>query len=249
MTNLFESLHDSATPRHSTKSPLKAVDSSPDVAALLLTNVATIASNELNHSVLVKPQLYDPSAMSLPCRIVPGEMTCACLHYDYGRNTPPSMVSSDDDETFVADSPVPMIETESNSAVYCHPILPTSCPSMDEKSSLITKRSKRHTANECIVQKPLAVREMLPKKFSWKNYPELEDFLIAHREEYLQHSKRNYSIQQKQFNNKLTEDLLELATEHGYVFHDLTFVMLRDKVRCYYKSYLQTLRKKQHQRR
>jgi len=173
MTNLFESLHDSATPRHSTKSPLKAVDSSPDVAALLLTNVATIASNELNHSVLVKPQLYDPSAMSLPCRIVPGEMTCACLHYDYGRNTPPSMVSSDDDETFVADSPVPMIETESNSAVYCHPILPTSCPSMDEKSSLITKRSKRHTANECIVQKPLAVREMLPKKFSWKNYPEV----------------------------------------------------------------------------
>jgi hypothetical protein len=76
----------------------------------------------------------------------------------------------------------------------------------------------------------------------------LEGFLIAHRDEYLRHSRLNYSVEQKQYNNTLTENLLELATLHGYVFDNLTFVMLRDKIRCYYKSYLQTLRKKQQRR-
>lgn len=73
----------------------------------------------------------------------------------------------------------------------------------------------------------------------------LEEYLIDRREEYLLHSRLNYSIQQKKFNNKLTRELLQLATHHGYVFDGFSFVMLRDKIRCYYKSYLQTLRKKQ----
>jgi spore germination protein YaaH len=73
----------------------------------------------------------------------------------------------------------------------------------------------------------------------------LEEFLIANREEYLRHSALNYSAKQKHFNNKLTEQVLELATQHGYVFQNFSFVMLRDKIRCYYKSYLQALRKKQ----
>mmetsp|Transcript_29098 Transcript_29098/g.54683 ORF Transcript_29098/g.54683 Transcript_29098/m.54683 type:complete len:349 (-) Transcript_29098:655-1701(-) len=84
------------------------------------------------------------------------------------------------------------------------------------------------------------------KKFSWKNYPELEAFLVANREEYLRHSALNYTVQQKQYNNRLTERLLDLAAEHGYVFDvdEFSFVTVRDRIRCYYKSYVQSSKKR-----
>jgi len=75
---------------------------------------------------------------------------------------------------------------------------------------------------------------------------QLEQFLIANREEYLRHSALNYTLQQKQYNNRLTEQLLELATEHGYVFDlkDFGFVTVRDRIRCYYKSFVQSAKKR-----
>lgn len=90
------------------------------------------------------------------------------------------------------------------------------------------------------------VKTILRKKFSWKNYPELEAFLIANREEYLRHSALNYTIQQKHYNNQLTERLLELAADHGYVFDDeaFSFVTVRDRIRCYFKSYVQSAKKR-----
>jgi hypothetical protein len=56
----------------------------------------------------------------------------------------------------------------------------------------------------------------------------------------------NYTIQQKQYNNRLTEKLLELATEHGYIFDEaeFSFVTVRDRIRCYYKSYVQSAKKR-----
>jgi len=44
----------------------------------------------------------------------------------------------------------------------------------------------------------------------------------------------------------LTERLIELAEKHGYVFDpdDFNFVAIRDRIRCYYKSYVQTARKR-----
>jgi len=132
-------------------------------------------------------------------------------------------------------------------------------------------------------------RQVLHKKFSWKNYPEvssvhhpyrhiflymlsrcyllhtrsqclpklklslpilscqqLEEFLIANRDEYLRHSTLNYTVQQKQYNNRLTERLLELAADCGYAFdeHEFSFVAVRDRIRCYYKSYVQSLKKR-----
>lgn len=84
------------------------------------------------------------------------------------------------------------------------------------------------------------------KKFSWKNYPELEAFLVANREEYLRHSALNYTIQQKKYNNRLTERLLDLAAEHLYVFNEdeFGFVTVRDRIRCFYKSYVQSSKKR-----
>jgi len=84
------------------------------------------------------------------------------------------------------------------------------------------------------------------KKFSWKNYPELESFLVANREEYLRHSALNYTIQQKKYNNCLTERLLDLAAQHLYVFSEdeFSFVTVRDRIRCFYKSYVQSSKKR-----
>jgi hypothetical protein len=75
---------------------------------------------------------------------------------------------------------------------------------------------------------------------------QLEAFLIANREEYLRHSALNYTVQQKEYNNRLTEQLLELATEHGYVFDEkeFSFVTVRDRIRCYFKSYVQSAKKR-----
>lgn len=89
-------------------------------------------------------------------------------------------------------------------------------------------------------------KTILRRKCAWKNYPELEAFLIANREEYLRHSAMNYTVQQKQYNNRLTERLLEVSASHNYIFdeNDFNFVAVRDRIRCYYKSYVQSSKKR-----
>jgi hypothetical protein len=79
-------------------------------------------------------------------------------------------------------------------------------------------------------------------------HPQLERFLIDNRDDYLKFSSRNYTVEQKQFNNMLTERLIALAEKHCYIFdpEDFNFVAIRDRIRCYYKSYVQTARKRGH---
>jgi hypothetical protein len=87
---------------------------------------------------------------------------------------------------------------------------------------------------------------LLRRKFSWRNYPELEAYLLAHRAAYLAHSALNYTAAQKRFNNRLTEGLLALAARLNYVFDEgcFGFVAVRDRIRCYYKSYVQGAKKR-----
>ncbi|KAL7566253.1 hypothetical protein ACA910_011314 [Epithemia clementina (nom. ined.)] len=104
-----------------------------------------------------------------------------------------------------------------------------------------------HTAPYSYVQQPhIDEKTILRRKFSWKHYPELERFLIANRDDYLEHSSKNYTAEQKQYNNWLTEQLLAVAERHNYTFdpEDFNFVAIRDRIRCYYKSYVQTARKR-----
>jgi len=104
----------------------------------------------------------------------------------------------------------------------------------------------KRKAMEQIATKGKSITMIHRKKFSWKNYPELEAFLVANREEYLRHSALNYTIQQKKYNNRLTERLLDLAAEHLYVFNEdeFSFVTVRDRIRCFYKSYVQSSKKR-----
>jgi|UPI000581A2A7 hypothetical protein len=106
--------------------------------------------------------------------------------------------------------------------------------------------SSRKKALQGPTPKGVPMKKIFRKKFSWKNYPELEQFLIANREEYLRHSALNYTVQQKQYNNRLTSRLLELASENGYVFdeREFSFVTVRDRIRCYFKSYVQSAKKR-----
>lgn len=53
-------------------------------------------------------------------------------------------------------------------------------------------------------------------------------------------------MQQKKYNNKLTERMIQLAAENGFAFDDsdFSFVTVRDRIRCYYKSYVQSMKKR-----
>jgi len=94
------------------------------------------------------------------------------------------------------------------------------------------------------------VKAVLQRKFSWKNYPALEAYLVNNREEYLQYSSElNYTAEQKRYNNTLTQGLLDVAKEEGYLFEDFTFAAIRDRIRCYYKSYVQATKKKKKRKR
>jgi hypothetical protein len=70
--------------------------------------------------------------------------------------------------------------------------------------------------------------------------------ITANREEYLRHSTLNYTMQQKKYNNCLTTRMISLAEEHGYMFDptEFSFVTVRDRIRCYYKSYVQSMKKR-----
>ena len=53
-------------------------------------------------------------------------------------------------------------------------------------------------------------------------------------------------MQQKKYNNKLTERMIQLAAENGFAFDDsdFSFVTVRDRIRCYYKSYVRSMKKR-----
>ena len=109
-------------------------------------------------------------------------------------------------------------------------------------SSFQQYKDNSDTKTEQLLQKKILIR----KKFAWKNYPELESFLIANRDEYLRHSAMNYTVRQKEYNNRLTERMMDVSKRYGYVFHkdDFDFATIRNRIRCYYKSFVQANKKK-----
>jgi hypothetical protein len=75
---------------------------------------------------------------------------------------------------------------------------------------------------------------------------ELEKFLITNREQYLSYSAKNYTIEQRDYNNRLTSRLLEHAEASGYstLFESCAFSAVRDRIRSYYKSYVQSFKRR-----
>lgn len=109
--------------------------------------------------------------------------------------------------------------------------------SLEESHQSLQQQKQQHDISPTNdSSKPIAspIKAVLRKKFTWKNYPELEKFLVDKREEYLHYSRLNYTVEQKKYNNKLTEKMLELAEKEGYVFdkEEFDFVTIRDRIRC-----------------
>jgi len=123
-------------------------------------------------------------------------------------------------------------------------------PKITVRPSLIstgegTKQTKRKRESHVgLTTTSGIIRSTLRKKFSWKQYPELEDYLLKNQEEYFEYSSRNYTAEQRKYNNALTRGLLDLASTKGYVFEKFTLSMVRDRIRCYYKSHSQSAKKK-----
>ena len=101
------------------------------------------------------------------------------------------------------------------------------------RTLLLEKPTPVHNKGYDLDKKNPPTRAVLRPKFSWKTYPELENYLIEHRSRYLEFSsEKNYTRDQKRYNNKLTQGLLALADESGYVFDSFfTFAAIRDRIR------------------
>lgn len=93
----------------------------------------------------------------------------------------------------------------------------------------------------------------ISKRFSWTFYPELEEFLIKNRNEFLSYSStKNYTTEQRDYNNQLTSRFISHAKDTGYydvLLADMAFTEIRNKVRSYYKSYIQSYKRQQERHR
>ena len=139
----------------------------------------------------------------------------------------------------------------SKTSIIKHPI--TTRDNYNCKSIASTKSNCPHKKNSLLIKvlpkepspPPPKNYKIIRKKFNWRHYPELQQFLIHNRDEYIHHSTLNYTSKQKEYNNILTNRMFILAAQHGYMFHpdDFSFVTLRDRIRCYYKGYIQHMKK------
>jgi len=128
-------------------------------------------------------------------------------------------------------------------------------PSQDTSDRILSESTRKPTSATPLPCNPShkfvgndvegPIKATLRKKFSWKSHPELEAFLVENRKQYMQYSSQlNYTAEQKRYNNTLTQGLLEVASREGYRFEGFTFAAIRDRIRCYYKSYVQASKKR-----
>jgi len=89
---------------------------------------------------------------------------------------------------------------------------------------------------------------VLPDGFFWAKYPPLESVLKKHMPEYYRLSMEMcQSVNQQAFNNCLVEEVRAAATERGWTFDPVHFgehKVLRDRIRCYYKTHIQNAKKR-----
>ena len=86
--------------------------------------------------------------------------------------------------------------------------------------------------------------------FVWTHYPPLEQVLRAHMSEYYRLSTAHcQSAAQQQFNNDLVAFVKDAAAAHHWTFCPRTYTthnprVLRNRIRCYYKTHIQNAKKR-----
>lgn len=87
---------------------------------------------------------------------------------------------------------------------------------------------------------------IIKEGFFWREYPACEQVLYNHMHKYYETSaiQKSYKVQQY-FNNVLVEEVRKAAKDSGFTV-DPAFCdkMLRDRVRCFYKTHLQNAKKR-----
>lgn len=129
------------------------------------------------------------------------------------------------------------------------PLYPTAGKSKSRqhtKSSSTKVIAKKKQPKNIVPAKDGSKKMLIMKRFCWRDFPELENILISNRREYLSFSSRNYSPAQKKFNNNLTATIIKTAEDCGYKFspQHFDFSAVRDRIRCFYKSYVQGEKKR-----
>lgn len=89
---------------------------------------------------------------------------------------------------------------------------------------------------------------VLPDGFFWSRYPPLESVLKDYMPEYYRLSiEKCQSCQQQAFNNRLVDEVTATAHSRGWEFdpdHFTDVKVLRDRIRCYYKTHIQNAKKR-----
>ena len=90
------------------------------------------------------------------------------------------------------------------------------------------------------------VSRIIKEGFFWREYPACEQILYNHMDRYYEISaiQKNYKVQQY-FNNVLVEEVRKAAHDSGFtVDPEFCDKMLRDRIRCFYKTHLQNAKKR-----
>jgi hypothetical protein len=69
-------------------------------------------------------------------------------------------------------------------------------PLLCNTNDIIKQYKKKKESFVGLSSKIGSVRATLRKKFSWKSYPELENYLLDNQKEYFRYSSRNYTPEQ-----------------------------------------------------
>ena len=233
--------------------------------ARLLLDFKSIAADELQYTKIEIPEKPKPRIAALiPTQWEDSESDDKEEEY-VAKQKRPRTVSVSFDETPMSPLPPSPSLSYDTESISSSPRSPT----FDRPVGLVSPDGRRKVIElpdnlkqvEVLINRPSPsklvgtqvkgpVKAVLQRKFSWKNYPALEAYLVKNRDEYLQYSSElNYTAEQKRYNNTLTQGLLDLAEEEGYLFEDFTFAAIRDRIRCYYKSYVQATKKKKKRKR
>jgi hypothetical protein len=90
------------------------------------------------------------------------------------------------------------------------------------------------------------VSNVIREGFFWREYPACEQVLYNHMHKYYEISaiQKNYKVQQY-FNNVLVDEVRKAAVDSGFtVDPEFCDKMLRDRIRCFYKTHLQNAKKR-----
>jgi hypothetical protein len=234
-------------------------DSSSRGAALLLMEISKIASSEVGQIKPPRPSrpsiiasgVYNPKPSSQESPYVVNTPVISVYEYAAEPNVSAGdgslrprnrTVSMDSMHHLIPVSPRYDSEVEEDPISSVPFVIPLS-PSEEPRPSFRKKNFVGTTVHS-------RLKGVLRKKYAWREFPELEGYLIENRDQYLSFSSQlNYTAEQKRYNNRLTQGLLDLAAESGYKFEGFTFAMIRDRIRCYYKSYVQAVKKKKRKKR